>query len=228
MWRSRPHFSAAHCNLQGPGHTAYRAVPNHWEQRLRSKRPVAEGLLLGGPEASHLSNFVHSLFFCNWAGPIVREEKGTQTQTFLFGYLRVTWGSSTWRGGGPKVRYVLRNAGKPNFLPGYPGFLPGYPGGARKVWEAKKFVFNFRPLNWGDPAEWRKPWFAEWGFGRILWVYSWGKQELTKFPGVWSPQAHQTQVILGGCKKASRAVFSPIPHSGALSGRFGSGWGSST
>ena len=33
---------------------------------------------------------------------------------------------------GPKVRYVLRNPGKPNFLVGYSGILPGYPGGALK------------------------------------------------------------------------------------------------
>ena len=54
-----------------------------------------------------------------------REEKGTQTQTFWSGYLRVGWGSSTWRGGGQKVRYVLRNPGKPNFWAGYPGILGG-------------------------------------------------------------------------------------------------------
>ena len=41
-------------------------------------------------------------------------EKGTQTQTFWSGYFQVGWGSSTWRGGGQKVRYGLRNPGKPN------------------------------------------------------------------------------------------------------------------
>ena len=40
--------------------------------------------------------------------PKLRQAKGTQTQTFWSGYLRVGWGSSTWRGGGQKVRYVLR------------------------------------------------------------------------------------------------------------------------
>ena len=55
----------------------------------------------------------------------VREEKGTQTQTFWFGYLRVGWGSSTWRGDGQKVWYVLRNPGKPNFWRDIPGFLAG-------------------------------------------------------------------------------------------------------
>ena len=55
------------------------------------------------------------------------------------------WGSSTWRDGGQKVRYVPRNQGNQTFLVGYPGILPQYPSGARKVWE-NKFVFNFRSL----------------------------------------------------------------------------------
>ena len=42
-------------------------------------------------------------------GLTIRQEKGTQTQTFWSGYLRVAWGSSTWRGGGQKVRYVPRS-----------------------------------------------------------------------------------------------------------------------
>ena len=65
-----------------------------------------------------------------------RQEKRTQTQTFWSGYLREGWGSSPWRGGGQKVRCVIRNPGKPNFLAGY----PGYPGGARKRWEEKVCV----------------------------------------------------------------------------------------
>ena len=35
-----------------------------------------------------------------------RQEKGAQTRTFGFGYLLVGSGSSMWRGGGQKVRYV--------------------------------------------------------------------------------------------------------------------------
>ena len=59
------------------------------------------------------------------ASPCIREEKGTQTQTFGSGDLPVGWGSSTWRDGGQKVRYVPRNPGKPNFLAGYPGIFAG-------------------------------------------------------------------------------------------------------
>ena len=51
----------------------------------------------------------------------------------LFGPVRVGWGSSTWTGGGQKVRYVPRNQGNQTFWAGYPGILPGYPGIAREV-----------------------------------------------------------------------------------------------
>ena len=58
-----------------------------------------------------------------------------------------------WGGGlplegvGQKVRYVLRNPGKPNFLAGCPGILPGYPAKkTREKFEKKRFVFNSRPL----------------------------------------------------------------------------------
>ena len=77
---------------------------------------------------------------------IIREEKGTQTQTFGSVYPPVGWGFSTWRGGGRKVRYAPRNQGN-HTLAGYPRILPGYPGGARKCW-GKTFVFNSRPLPW--------------------------------------------------------------------------------
>ena len=80
-------------------------------------------------------------------GPVIREEKGTQTQTFWSRYFRVGRGPSTWMGGGQKVRYVLRSPGKPNFFAGYPVILPGYPGGVRKVWEKKVCVqFSFPTL----------------------------------------------------------------------------------
>ena len=72
----------------------------------------------------------HPCYHAERSGPIFilyREEKGTQTQTFGSGYLLVGWGASTLRGGSQKVRYVLPNPGKPNFLAGYPGILPGYP-----------------------------------------------------------------------------------------------------
>ena len=41
-------------------------------------------------------------------GPKIRPEKGTQTQTSWSGYLRVGWGSSTWRGGGQTVRWETK------------------------------------------------------------------------------------------------------------------------
>ena len=44
------------------------------------------------------------------------------------------WGSSMWRGGDQKVRYVLRSPWNQTFWRDIPGFLGGYPGGARKVW----------------------------------------------------------------------------------------------
>ena len=74
-----------------------------------------------------------------------RREKGTQTQTFESGYLPVGEGSSTWTGGGQKVRYAPRNQGNQTFLAGYPGILRGYPGGARKVWEEKVCVQFWAP-----------------------------------------------------------------------------------
>ena len=67
-------------------------------------------------------------------------------------YFRVGWGSSTWRGGGQKVRYVFGKPGKPNFLPGYPGILLGYPGGARKVRE-KKVCVQFSSSKKGGDKE---------------------------------------------------------------------------
>ena len=77
-----------------------------------------------------------------WAtlAPFFGPEKGTQTQTFWSGYFRVGWGSSTWTGGGQKVRYVPRNQGNQTFWAGYPGILLGYPGSTRKVWEKKVCV----------------------------------------------------------------------------------------
>ena len=49
------------------------------------------------------------------------------------GYLRVGWGSSTWRGGGQKVRHVFRNPGRPDGISW--DFCQDVLGGARKVWE---------------------------------------------------------------------------------------------
>ena len=48
------------------------------------------------------------------------------------------------KGWGPKVRYVVRNPGKPNFLAGWDilGFCPAYPGGAKKN-EKNTFVQGF-------------------------------------------------------------------------------------
>ena len=67
----------------------------------------------------------------------------------LFGPDIFRWGGGLPRewGGSQTVRYVPRNQGNQTFLAGYPGILLGYLGGARKVWEKKKFVFNFCPLN---------------------------------------------------------------------------------
>ena len=80
----------------------------------------------------------------------VREEKGTQTQTFWSGYLRVGWGSSTWKGGGQKVGCVLRNPRKPNFLVGYPGIFAGISRRCPKSLRKKMFGFNSRPLCLSD------------------------------------------------------------------------------
>ena len=63
------------------------------------------------------------------------------------------WGSSTWRGGDQKVRYVPRNPGNQTFLAGYPGILAGYPGSTRKVWEKNVWVQFSSPIK-GDIWEW--------------------------------------------------------------------------
>ena len=86
-------------------------------------------------------------------GPSFRQEKGTQTQTFWSGYSRVGWGSSTWTGGGQKVRYVPRNQGNQTFWAGYPGILPGYPGIARKVGEKKVRVQFPFPIAWDNKRD---------------------------------------------------------------------------
>ena len=73
---------------------------------------------------------------------------GIQTQSFFWsGYPRLGWGGGLpRRGGGQKVRHVLRNPGKPNFLAGYPRSLwreiPRVP----EKFEKKELVFNFRTL----------------------------------------------------------------------------------
>ena len=74
----------------------------------------------------------------------VREEKGTQTQTFWSGYLRVGWGSSTRGGGGKKFGMSFETQGNQTFWRDIPGFLPGY---LRKF---EKIVFNSRPRFWGE------------------------------------------------------------------------------
>ena len=58
----------------------------------------------------------------------------------LFGsrYFLLGWGSSTWSGGGQKVRYVPRKPGKTNFLVGYPGILAGVSQDCPKVTGGKK------------------------------------------------------------------------------------------
>ena len=43
------------------------------------------------------------------------EEKGTQTQTFWSGYIRVGWGSSTWRMGAKKFGMSVENQGSQTF-----------------------------------------------------------------------------------------------------------------
>ena len=65
----------------------------------------------------------------------LRREKRTQ-RIFLVG-----WGSSTWRGGGQKVRYVPRNPGNQTCLAGYPGKI----GSTRKVWEKNVWVQFLSP-----------------------------------------------------------------------------------
>ena len=95
----------------------------------------------------------------------IREEKRTQTEAFRSRYLWVGWGSSTSRGGFQKVRYVLRNPGKPNFLARYPGILPGYPGGAREVWERKVRVQSLRNFETLHSRELR---VADWNVSSVV------------------------------------------------------------
>ena len=65
----------------------------------------------------------------NFASALIREEKGTQTQTFWSGHLWVGWGS--W---GPKSSVCPSKPRETTlFWRDIPGFSPGYLGGARKV-----------------------------------------------------------------------------------------------
>ena len=52
--------------------------------------------------------------------------------------------------GGPKVRYVLQNSGKPNFLAGYPGVWAGYPGGGDALKVSKKTKWAKNAANFGE------------------------------------------------------------------------------
>ena len=103
------------------------------------------------------------------ARPYIREEKGTQTQTFWSGCPPVGWGSSTWRGGGRKVRYVRRNQGNQTFW-----LSRRCPKSLRK----KEFVFNFRSLQLGGfrPG----PFAAKSLFGKFL-----GKEKNNKHKEFW-------------------------------------------
>ena len=85
--------------------------------------------------------FCKEISLRHWqGGDKIQARKRNPNPNFLVWIFSGGWGSSTWRGGGQKVRYVLRNPGKPNFWAGYPGILPGYLGGALKVWEKKVCV----------------------------------------------------------------------------------------
>ena len=58
----------------------------------------------------------------------------------------VGWGSSTWRAGGRKVRYVPRSQGNQTFWPDIPGFYQDIPKVSEKF-EKRKSVFNFHSLS---------------------------------------------------------------------------------
>ena len=51
------------------------------------------------------------------------------------------WCTKREGAGGQKVRYVLRNPGKPNFLAGYPGIFAGISRGCPKKFEEERSVF---------------------------------------------------------------------------------------
>ena len=121
----------------------YRSLRTLW---ARNRKKVSKKVFFGGsgeksqkiPERYKNTDFrtflgVFRYFKLKFRWVQVRQEKGTQTQTFGSGYPAVGWGSSTSRGGGPKVRYVSQNQGNQIFLAGCPAILPRYPGGARKV-----------------------------------------------------------------------------------------------
>ena len=72
-------------------------------------------------------------------------EKRNPHPNFWSEYLWVGWGSSTWRGGGQKVRYVPPNPREPKLLAGYPRIFAGISPGCPKSLRTKKFVFNFWP-----------------------------------------------------------------------------------
>ena len=66
---------------------------------------------------------------------VFQGRKGNPNPNFLVWIFSGGVGSSTWMGGGQKVRHVPRSQENQTFRAGHPGILPGYPGGARKVWE---------------------------------------------------------------------------------------------
>ena len=69
-------------------------------------------------------------FFCSiYFVLLIRQRERNPNPNFLVWiFSGGVGGSSTWRGGGLKVRYLPRNPEKPNSLAGYPRILSGYPG----------------------------------------------------------------------------------------------------
>ena len=78
---------------------------------------------------------------------LIREEKGTQTQTFWSGYFRVGWGVFHVKGWGPKSSVCPSKPRETKLFGGISWDFAGIsPGGARRVREKKACVQFLGPM----------------------------------------------------------------------------------
>ena len=106
------------------------------------KYVIISSPMVGGRKKHRNSEFHKSAF-----RKVLLSGKKNEPKPKLFGPDILGGGPSTWRGGGRKVRYVLRNPGNQNFMGGISRDFGRDIPGAPEKFEKKKSGFNFRPVN---------------------------------------------------------------------------------